>query len=620
MKTLKHSLLLLSLFASLRNNAQVYVSTTGTDAPGFGTSVTNTYRTISYAVQQAAAGNTVFVLPGTYNETSYVYINKPLTLQKLGADAVIIDASVRAGATSNKYAIVAVNTHDVTIDGITVRNAIGKGWIGIWVLNDGSATATSEHITIKNCTVTNVGWISNNLTQKPPDSTYSTLPIKIQGGSAFGLKDVNLLNNKVYNCAPGWGEGIEITGNVDGFKVANNLVYEISNAGIDVAGNWASSGAPATVNRARNGVVENNTVHHCMSPLATAAGIYVDGGTGIRICNNRLYQNGAGISLGGEVTTTNYIGADTVYGNLIYNNSIGGIYLGTDTNNTTSVLQDTYVWNNTFYRNRTGEKINGVDSIDTFRLPDFADSFSGEIMLQNTKNLNIRNNIIYQLPGKIGITALWHYKTEGLTSNNNLFYRDDTRPLMQIGNGVVSFNGLSATAVGGDYYTLDLIRTKTGLEMLSDFENPNFAAGSWNMALTGSSPALNMGGPYNSALCGLKDFAGNNRLMGTAVDAGAYEYQGSVVVGTNTVAVQKEWLVYPIPACTNVTLLPPDDWGEVIITVTDMDGKQCIVQKHNALASTPITIQLSDLVTGTYILTLQHANSVQHKRLVVLAE
>jgi uncharacterized protein (DUF2141 family) len=59
---------------------------------------------------------------------------------------------------------------------------------------------------------------------------------------------------------------------------------------------------------------------------------------------------------------------------------------------------------------------------------------------------------------------------------------------------------------------------------------------------------------------------------------------------------------------------------DVTISVTDMTGKQCFTRKQNTIAGQPITIQLSHLAAGTYVITMQHASSVQHKQLVLLAE
>ncbi|MCY7328215.1 MAG: DUF1565 domain-containing protein, partial [Saprospiraceae bacterium] len=106
--------------------AQVHVSPGGADIFGNG-DIDHPYLTIAFAVQQAPPGSVVYISPGTYNETSEIYIDKPLNLVKNGTGEVIIDAIGRTTPAENKYMIGIVDADLVTIDGLTLKNCIGNG-------------------------------------------------------------------------------------------------------------------------------------------------------------------------------------------------------------------------------------------------------------------------------------------------------------------------------------------------------------------------------------------------------------------------------------------------------------------------------------------------------------
>jgi Secretion system C-terminal sorting domain len=602
MRLLFYPLFFLFISITMSSRAGVYVSTTGLDVPGGGGS-TNPFRTLSYAVQNASAGDTVYINPGTYTDSVATYIDKPLTVLTTGSGPVVLDGSARFGALVNLYMIAIVNTHDVLIKGLKLQNCIGNSWKGIWVLNNYLSTAASRNITIENCTLTNIGWISNDLTTLP-DTTKATIPLSIQGASSFPLSNVSILNDTIYNCATGWSEGIEVTGNVIGFGLSGNLVYKISNIGIGIAGNYSSSGAPDSVNRARNGVVEHNIVHHCMSGIATSAGIYLDGATGVVVRYNKMYQNGAGLSIGGEQPTIHSIGMDTVYGNLIYNNSIAGALIGTGTLNPIHTVQNTFVWNNTFYKNRTGETVNGISTVAGDSPSVFANNYAGEILLQNTNALSLRNNIIYPLIGKIGITALDNYTTIGYTSNNNLFFHDDGRAIIVIGDSILGFNGY--TSLPPYYFATpgSFASVTGGLEDSSHLADPTFTNDTiFDLSLTSRSHAVDIGNSYNSALSGTVDYAGNPRVYGSAIDAGAYELQVASTLHISYPRSAGAFNIYPNPADESIILLPELSMNNARIRIVDMLGNSVYVsQSVTTAAGNAITIPLAGIPRGIYLL------------------
>ncbi len=510
------SLLLLLFSANLIAQVEVYVSTTGADVFGNG-DIDHPYLTIAFAVEQAPPGSIVYISPGTYNETREIYINKPLNLVKNGNGEVIIDAIGRTSPTENKYMIGIVNANLVTIDGLTLKNCTGNGSKGIWVLGSGSI------ITIKNCSISNIGWVSNNLTQIPPNNNTVANAIRIEGTKPTALSAIYILNNDVHNCATGWGEAISIVGNIDGFQVENNMVHEISNIGIVAAGNYAYTGAPPAVNQARNGLIRGNNIYHCMSPIANSAGIYLDGSINCTVSRNRIHDNAVGISVGGEEAVG--AGAFTsnghrVFNNLIYNNSVTGIYIGS--NNPANAVLNTTVYNNTIFKNRTGAAINGVSIIGGETASSFADDFGGDVLLQNIEDVKFKNNIIYPLTNKRAVVALEGYTVNNFVSDYNIYFREDAAPLIDLTG--LSFNGLTLQE---SYSTLTDFTAATSLEAHSFFAEPGFVdTATFNFSLTSTAFAIDKGDTaYSIIFSDTLDFAKNKRVYNSRIDVGAYESQ-----------------------------------------------------------------------------------------------
>jgi parallel beta-helix repeat protein len=90
--------------------------------------------TIGAAVSAAAAGDTITVGAGTYNES--VTITKPLMLQGVGTGAII-------NAAGNDIGIKISGTSNVTIANLTIVNAGGPG---IWVTGSSNVTITGNNV------------------------------------------------------------------------------------------------------------------------------------------------------------------------------------------------------------------------------------------------------------------------------------------------------------------------------------------------------------------------------------------------------------------------------------------------------------------------------------------
>jgi parallel beta-helix repeat protein len=559
---------------------QTYVSPTGSDITGNGT-VNLPYATILKGIFSTATGGTIFIGSGTYNQTSEIYLDRAMTLQRFGNAPAIIDASTRSAGGSSTYMIAIVNASNVTIDGLTFQNYISNSAKGIFVLGAGN------NINIQNCNFKNIGWTNNNLTLLPPNSSTIANAIRVEGSLTPSLTNINIKNNDVGNCATGWAEAITVTGNVDGFTIENNVVHEIANIGIVAAGNYFT-GAPNNLNQARNGIIRKNEVFNCMSGIAISAGIYLDGAINCIVEQNKTYQNGAGISVGSEqslLTGSNASTGNIIRNNLVFANALTGISWGT--NNPANTIFNSSVLNNSFYKNRTGANINGIIAVGGTPVNLLADNFGGEVLLLNLNGANMQNNILYPSIGKRAMVALSTYTATNFSANYNVYYHDDLAPLIDLtGN---NFNGITTT---NSFGSLTAFNAATGLEANSVFGEPSFINPALqNFLSTNVALQIDKGNTvYNATQNGLTDFAGNARVFNSRMDAGAYEF-----AGTNYPAVQYTFTGngnWNVPANWQTGLMPPTvlTTGSSII-INPIVGGECILNMSQTLMSgTTITV------------------------------
>ena len=499
--------------------SQVHVNTvTGLDAPGRGGSG-NPYKTIRYAVTQAGSGVVVQIAPGTYYESGTIEISKPLTLSGSNDGSTIIDANF------NLRTIIHIdNTGDVTIERLTLRNSIGKEARGI------HAEGAGANITIQNCNFNNIGWVNHiSLNLATTDQSMTANAIIAAGNKTTPLSNVRLLNNVVSECATGWGEAVTITGNVDGFRIEGNTISKIGNIGIVAAGNYTYTEIPADRNQARNGIIRNNEVSQCMSPNGLSAGIYLDGALNCIVERNKVYRNGVGLSIGGEqplLAGAPVVSGHRIYNNLCYNNVTAGIVIGV--HNGLHSLRDTYVFNNTFFNNCSGELVNGVTGVNGVNLAESNLIYMGEVHMQNTNGVFFVNNVVHARNNRRVLVALTGYGTTNFSSDYNLYYGDfgnDGSAVFDVTS--IPFNNLT----GGNYYrgNLPAFQSLTALEAHSGFGDALFVSKpGYNLQLTALSPAIDMGDPaYVQDYSGTIDFAGTARVYGGRIDAGAYEFNSN---------------------------------------------------------------------------------------------
>lgn len=467
-----------------------YVSTSGSDSNS-GTSTGSAFKTLQKAANTANAGDTVFVMAGTYNQklkiTKSGTSSSPITFQNYNNGAVVIDGN-NLSVSGREGLVHMANVSNIKVKGFEIRNfkTTSSGAVPVGIALEGSGS----NIELRNNNVNNI--------KNTASSSRNAHGISVYGTKTTPWSNITIDGNTLSNLVLGSSESLVLNGNVDGFSITNNIVRDNDNIGIDIIG--FEQTAPSGYDQARNGVIRGNSISNIAvqnnpaydSDCYCAGGIYVDGGKDILIEQNRSFNNDMGIELASEWdegSTSNI----TVRNNLVYNNRYTGIAIGGYDNLRGSTVNSKIV-NNTLYNNDT------------------VGNNGGQLLIQfDTQNNIIKNNIMVASSSKILIQNLFTENTGNIV-NNNLFY------------GVGGTSGLKWVWKSESYTSFSSYKSATGNDANSLLANPLLVSPTTNFTLGSGSPAINAGST-DTAIIGALDLAGNARVQGGTVDIGAYEKQ-----------------------------------------------------------------------------------------------
>ena len=308
--------------------------------------------------------------------------------------------------------------------------------------------------------------------------------------------------NKVHDCNTGYSEGIAVNGNVDGFEIVDNQVSQT----LPILESISSVGeGTATANdQARNGLVKDNDVQNCVSPYATAAGIYIDGGADIVVESNLVTQCQWGIEIGCENPTVETTGIE-VKNNFIYDNDDAAIAVGGyDFPAVSGKVTNTIIRNNTAWV--------------MMRLPTGLGGVSAQLVISYTENVEIFNNIFYKTNGS-DLMLFAETGGSGLSLHHNLYYSEDP----------VEFDFM-----GNSYTTLEDYQSGAMQEDSSIFADPllQSTSGGVNFHIANSnSPLINAGDPNTMISPGeLDGYEDDARINNDTIDIGADEFGGLLPV------------------------------------------------------------------------------------------
>lgn len=566
-------ILILFAVANFGFAATYYVSDTG-DNNNNGLSINQAWSSIQYAVDEVVAGDIIEVLDGTYNElitfnTSGNSVDGHIVLMNHSGHSPIIDATGLANNGGDMPAIIKIEDTDyIKVIGFELKNLItassSKFPAGIWVLGD------AHHIEIANN-------IIHNIQHTNEEGAHG---IGIYGTkSTEAIHDIAVLNNEIMDCTLAWSEALVLNGNVTDFKVNFNEVHDNDNIGIDFIGHEGTCPDP-DLDQTRDGECIGNLVYNIDSrnnPVyqgeASAGGIYVDGGKNIIVDRNEIYACNLGIEIASEWMnqSTSEI---TVRNNFIYDCHVVGFAMGGydadrgESNNCSIV-------NNTLYNNDTDDV-----------------GWGSELLIQYYCNDNIvKNNIIFaKEDGK-----LMDYGINSGSNNvfdNNIYYNS--------GQVTLSWNGTY-------YDSFSDFASGSGQEDNGAFENPNLNdPNNGDLRLSSSSAtAINNGESLDNDIVGDVDFDGNNRVIYDNIDIGAHEYIDPSDIHIQVLADIIE--IYPNPFSDIV--LVDGNFEDYVITILDATGSEVMTLEE---LQPPVTINLSDLGSGTYFIQIQNINAPSH--------
>lgn len=250
-----------------------------------------------------------------------VYINRSKT-KIIGVDGM---KPLRAKKYENTLTVVG-NTHHVVIEGLELKGHF-TGWgdvYGIVVIGEN---------------INGVVIRDNHIHDYKSNDNAHAIAVYGEGRTArLGIRNVLIESNNVHDMKTGSSESIVVNGNIRRWAIVDNSVRNVNNIAIDAIGGEGTSPTrelpsgrvvPGSQDRARFGFILNNRVEN-MSTVGNpayggkrswAAGIYVDGGSRIKIEGNSVVNTPWAYEIGAEnCLITSHI--------IVSNNTSSGSYYG----------------------------------------------------------------------------------------------------------------------------------------------------------------------------------------------------------------------------------------------------------------------------------------------------
>lgn len=260
--------------AGVAHAADIFVNPTivgSGDVPGCGTPGAPC-KTIQFAIDKAAVGDTIHVEDGPYFE--HLVINKRLT--------IIGEPPGRVVDGSGTGSVITIGSDvEVTITGLTIQN--GNAFRGGGILNNG--TLTINNCVVRKNTAIFGGGIQNNGTLTINNSTVSDNTADVDGGGIFNDSNKLLLLNSstVANNSSAFDGGGLLT---FGMAFVHQSTIVSNGAGGDGGGIFITIGGSLTGDTSG---VENNSalgkggnIFNKSSQTATLTNVTISGGTAAR--------------------------------------------------------------------------------------------------------------------------------------------------------------------------------------------------------------------------------------------------------------------------------------------------------------------------------------------------
>ncbi len=262
-------------------------------------SIAHPYPTIPDALAAVKPGMTISIHSGIYqpfevNARCSGMEKAPVTISAAKGERPVIRCKGLIG-------IHLINVDNLIISGLEVNG----GTHGIYYESTpAQGEKALNNITIQNCIVHNINGTHGVCFYAANDKAPA--------------KNIIMENCEVFDCRCGSSESVAFNGNIDGFTICNNRIYNNDNIGIDMIGFEGTAkhknrykGNAYDVDFVRNGKCYGNSVY-AISTYGNkaycegrgydlcAGGIYVDGGQNIEIYNNFIFNCDIGIEVATE--------------------------------------------------------------------------------------------------------------------------------------------------------------------------------------------------------------------------------------------------------------------------------------------------------------------------------
>lgn len=329
-----------------------YVSPTGQNSTGYGSDPDTPFQTIQYAADRTNPGDTVYVMNGTYNETSNQGVF--IVTRSGGPEAYITYKNYQGH--HPKLKTVSAWNHIVVSSASYIRIK------GFEIEGNNSNLSVSQGQDRYNHFLQNESSGTVNWDYLAPTNTNG---IYVKPSNVNGAKPTHIIiENNVVHDVPGGGINAEES---DYITIQNNTVYNnawysiYANSGISVFHSYNSD----TDTSSYKNIVRSNKVYNNKGFIKWAKTQDFSDGNGIIIDDNKNSQ------LNGRLAP--YSGKTLVTNNISYGNGGSGIHSYSSSN--------VDMINNTAYNNSS--QIN-----------------YGEIYAHNSNNVNLHNNIMYARTGR----------------------------------------------------------------------------------------------------------------------------------------------------------------------------------------------------------------------------
>jgi parallel beta-helix repeat protein len=418
-----------------------YVAVAGDD--GNAGTLDKPFRTIGKALGLVVPGDTVIARGGTYYEQLNIsgggIRGKNITLKAYPGEHPVIDGS-KVFVLGWAALVTLSNVRYVVLDGLDICNlSSASGSADPEGIN---ITGNSHDITIRNC---NIYGIVNTSALNNGRSGHAILVLGTD--AATPISNLVIEYCTVHDTKTGTSENITLAGNVNGFTIRHNKIYNTENIGIIIAGgdNLIPHG-DASVNFARNGTISDNELRNVSMSNSVevwgagnygAIAIYICGGAGTVIENNKVSNCDRGIGLVSE-SNIYPTAASVVRNNIVDSCWRTGIYMGDYLNFVGMGTRNCSIVANTLHQN--DRALGAFGEIE------------GEIRLtEHCDNDTISNNVVYAGANDVLIHKYTTTGSANVFSSNVYYTKGNPQWIWESTSGPMITNLADwKTACGGD--------------------------------------------------------------------------------------------------------------------------------------------------------------------------